>query len=68
LVGILKENSVGFDAVGDVQVPLAMAPIELGIFPHSWPVLRKANFIGVSTSISIQDGLKEVVSWYYVII
>ena len=65
LVGLLKANLSTFDAkIGDVEV--LHGPNRAGDIPHSLASIEKAkNLLGYNPKFSIEDGIKEAVSWYY---
>ncbi|PIF60677.1 SDR family oxidoreductase [Flavobacterium sp. 11] len=65
LVGLLKENLSAFDSkIGDVEV--IHGSNRAGDIPHSLASIKKAKkLLGYEPQFSIQDGLKEAVSWYY---
>lgn len=65
LVGLLKEYLSAFDAkIGNVEV--IHGPNRAGDIPHSLASIEKAKqLLGYEPQFSIQDGLKEAVSWYY---
>ena len=65
LVGSLKDNLSKFDA--DIQkVPVEYGPNRAGDIPHSLASIEKAKTIlGYDPKYSLQEGLKEAVSWYW---
>jgi UDP-N-acetylglucosamine 4-epimerase len=65
LVGLLKENLSTFDAkIANVEV--IHGPNRAGDIPHSLASIDKArDLLGYQPHFSIQDGLKEAVTWYY---
>ncbi|PIF31399.1 UDP-N-acetylglucosamine 4-epimerase [Flavobacterium sp. 9] len=65
LVGLLKENLSTFDAkIANVEV--IHGPNRAGDIPHSLASIDKARaLLGYQPHFSIQDGLKEAVTWYY---
>lgn len=65
LVGLLKENLSTFDAkIANVEI--IHGPNRAGDIPHSLASIDKARaLLGYQPHFSIQDGLKEAVTWYY---
>jgi UDP-N-acetylglucosamine 4-epimerase len=65
LVGLLKEYLSGFDTkIGNVEV--IHGPNRAGDIPHSLASIAKAEkLLGYKPEFSIQEGLKESVTWYY---
>ncbi|WP_291103386.1 MULTISPECIES: SDR family oxidoreductase [unclassified Flavobacterium] len=65
LVGLLKENLSAFDVkIGSVEI--IYGPNRAGDIPHSLASIAKAErLLGYKPQYSIQDGLKEAVTWYY---
>jgi UDP-N-acetylglucosamine 4-epimerase len=65
LVGLLKENLSVYDyKIGNVVV--IHGPNRAGDIPHSLASIAKAEkLLGYEPQFSIQEGLKEAVSWYY---
>lgn len=65
LVGLLKENLSTFDPkIANVEV--IHGPNRAGDIPHSLASIDKARaLLGYQPHFSIQDGLKEAVTWYY---
>lgn len=65
LTGLLKKNLSTFDAkIEDVQV--IHGPNRVGDIPHSLASITKAErLLGYKPRFSIQDGLREAVTWYY---
>jgi len=65
LVGSLKDNLSKFDA--EIQkVPVEYGPNRAGDIPHSLASIEKAKTIlGYDPKYSLQEGLKEAVSWYW---
>ncbi|MDG2279847.1 MAG: GDP-mannose 4,6-dehydratase, partial [Flavicella sp.] len=65
LVGSLKDNLSKFDA--DIQkVPVEYGPNRAGDIPHSLASIEKAkNNLGYDPRYSLQEGLKEAVTWYW---
>jgi UDP-N-acetylglucosamine 4-epimerase len=65
LVSLLKENLSAFDAkIGDIEV--IHGPNRAGDIPHSLASIDKAKLLlGYKPQYSIQEGLKEAVTWYY---
>jgi UDP-N-acetylglucosamine 4-epimerase len=65
LVGLLKEYLSAFDdEIAKVEV--MHGPNRIGDIPHSLASIEKAKkLLGYQPQFSIQDGLKEAVSWYY---
>ncbi|MFV5685820.1 SDR family oxidoreductase [Flavobacterium sp. GB2R13] len=65
LVRLLKENLSAFDAkIRDIEV--IHGPNRAGDIPHSLASIDKAKLLlGYKPQYSIQEGLKEAVTWYY---
>lgn len=65
LVGYLKEYLAEFDSkIADVKI--VYAENRAGDIPHSLASIAKAKtFLGYNPKYSLQDGLKEAVSWYW---
>lgn len=65
LVGYLKEYLAEFDSK-IVDVKIVYAENRAGDIPHSLASIAKAKtFLGYNPRYSLQDGLKEAVSWYW---
>ena len=65
LVQLLKENLTHFDAkIAEVEV--IHGPNRAGDIPHSLASIEKAkNNLGYQPKYSIEQGIKEAVSWYF---
>lgn len=65
LVQLLKENLAQFDPkIGEVEV--LHGPNRAGDIPHSLASIEKAkNNLGYNPQFSIEQGIKEAVSWYF---
>lgn len=65
LVGYLKTFLAEYDPkIGDVSIEYG--PKRVGDIPHSLASIDKAKMIlGYNPKFSLQDGLKEAVSWYW---
>lgn len=65
LVELLKVNLAQFDSkIGEVEV--LYGPNRAGDIPHSLASIEKAkNNLGYNPQFSIQQGIKEAVSWYF---
>lgn len=65
LVGYLKEYLSEFDPE-IAQVEILHGPNRAGDIPHSLANIDKArNLLGYDPQFSMQQGLKEAVSWYW---
>lgn len=65
LVSLLKENLMRFDAKIET-VAIMHGPNRAGDIPHSLASIAKAKkLLGYEPQFSIQEGLKEAISWYY---
>ena len=65
LVGSLKDNLSKFDTEIE-KVPVEYGPNRAGDIPHSLASIEKAKkYLGYDPKYSLQDGLKEAVSWYW---
>lgn len=65
LVQLLKENLAQLDPkISDVQI--VYGPNRAGDIPHSLASIEKAkNKLGYNPQYSIENGIKEAVSWYF---
>ncbi len=65
LVQLLKENLAVFDSkIAEVQI--SYGPNRSGDIPHSLASIEKAkNKLGYNPKYSIEQGIKEAVTWYY---
>jgi UDP-N-acetylglucosamine 4-epimerase len=65
LIGALKENLGVFDPkIREVEV--IHGPNRVGDIPHSLASIEKAQkLLGYNPKFSLQEGLKEAVSWYW---
>ncbi|WP_291285078.1 SDR family oxidoreductase [Flavobacterium sp.] len=65
LIGYLKEYLSEFDSkIGEVEI--VYGPNRAGDIPHSLASIDKAkSILGYDPKYSLQDGLKEAVSWYW---
>jgi len=65
LVQLLKDNLVQFDSkIADVKV--IHGPNRVGDIPHSLASIEKAKkYLGYNPKYSIEQGIKEAVSWYF---
>jgi UDP-N-acetylglucosamine 4-epimerase len=65
LVQLLKENLAQFDPkIAGVEV--VHGPNRVGDIPHSLASIEKAkNNLGYHPKYSIEQGIKEAVSWYF---
>ena len=65
LVQLLKVNLAQFDSkIGEVEV--LYGPNRAGDIPHSLASIEKAkNNLGYNPQFSIEQGIKEAVSWYF---
>ena len=65
LVHLLKENLAQFDSkIAEVEV--LHGPNRVGDIPHSLASIEKAkNNLGYQPKYSIEQGIKEAVSWYF---
>jgi UDP-N-acetylglucosamine/UDP-N-acetylgalactosamine 4-epimerase len=65
LVFLLKENLTNFDSkISDVEV--IYGPNRVGDVAHSLASIEKSkNNLGYNPKFSIEQGIKEAVSWYY---
>lgn len=65
LVNLLRDHLSAFDAkIADVEV--LHGPNRAGDIPHSLASIAKAEMLlGYKPHFSIQEGIKEAVSWYY---